>query len=75
LEKLEKIMLKQYHPYTISRSKCWRKNVIYVQALEKPERWTDLISKLYYDSSISIRLIDQAKACFVAYRKDLDTSS
>jgi hypothetical protein len=63
-------MFKQYHPYAISRSKCWRRTVIYVQALEKPERWTDLISKLWYDSSISPRLIDQAKACFIAYRKE-----
>jgi hypothetical protein len=68
-------MFKQHHPYAISRSKCWRRTVIYVQALEKPERWTDLINKLSLDSSISLRLIDQAKACFIAYKKELDTSS
>jgi hypothetical protein len=57
------------HPYTISRSESWRKTVIFVQALENPHRWIDLINKLWYDKSISSRLVEQAKACFIAYRK------
>jgi len=59
----------QIHPYRISRSKSWRKTVIFVQALENPHRWVDLINKLWYDKSISSRLIEQAKDCFTAYRK------
>jgi hypothetical protein len=61
--------MKQYHPYSISRSVCWRKTVIFVQALDRPHRWVKLINKLWHDKSISARLIDQAKACFIAYRK------
>ena len=57
------------HPYSISRNKSWRKTVILVQALEHPQRWSQLIDKLWYDKSISKRLIEQANSCFVAHRK------
>ena len=58
------------HPYRISRSESWRKTIIFIQALDRPQRWQKLINKLWYDKSISDRLIDQARACFAAYKKD-----
>jgi hypothetical protein len=57
------------HPYAISRSRSWRKTVIFVQALERPHRWFKILNKFMYDESISPRLIDQAKACISAYKK------
>jgi hypothetical protein len=57
------------HPYAISRSTSWRKTVIFIQALNRPHRWVRLLNNLWFDKSISARLIEQARACFYAYVK------
>lgn len=56
------------HPYTISRSTSWRKTVIFIQALNSQHRWAKLLNNLWFDKSISARLIEQARACFISYR-------
>lgn len=68
-KRVYQLKIVKIHPYTISRSRIWRKTVIFTQALEHPKRWAKLINKLLHDKSISERLIEQANSCFLAHRK------
>ena len=68
-KRVYQINIMKIHPYCISKSYIWRKTVIFVQALEHPRRWLQLINKLRHDKSISERLVKQANSCFIAHRK------